>query len=339
MPKHLILSIDGGGTRGIIPATMLALLEADFGVKPLSVFDIMAGTSTGGIICIGLSQEIPAADMALMYRDKATQIFKDSIWDDIKDGFGKNFGADYTQTHLEKIVKDLVGVVTLGDFAAKHPDRHLMLCAFDLCPEPNPKPNSNDNFQPIVFNSYYDRFAGERLYDIACRISAGPTYFPIREHRYIDGGVGMNHPAMAAVAFALNKQDHMDAQVGQKPGLGWKREDIKVLSLGCGTSNLNRIERHKVGKGDWGNLDWVKYLPDLLTESNMQASEYYVRQVLPKSNYLRIQTDLKDLAVRLNRSKPIELDCVKPKILDGMKDLAEQQYRLHRNEIKQFLGL
>jgi hypothetical protein len=146
--------------------------------------------------------------------------------------------------------------------------------------------------------------------------------------------VALNHPAMAAAAFALNR--HVNAN-GDPKGLGLRSSDeFTVLSLGCGTSNMNIVPKADIKKGDWGNLQWVKYLPDLLTESNIQAAEYYVSQVMPEDHYFRIQHDLTNLIKTLNNGKPITLDVTKPELLLGMEVIADEAYKLYKDTILSF---
>lgn len=347
MATCLILSIDGGGTRGIIPATLLHALYQDCAVHPTQLFDLFAGTSTGGILNIGITYGLDTATLVDLYQKQAKEIFYDSGWDDLRDGFGKNIGADYSTKRFKNILRKLFGEATLSDVHTKlGGNKHLMVCSFDINPTDDGKAV---NFRPRVFNSGFLRDAGERLMDLALRTSAGPTYFPIYEKKYIDGGVAMNHPAMAAVAFALNQQESAArdylAPDGRWKGLRCKPDDIKVLSLGCGTSNRNFIPEKEIKTGDWGNLQWVKYLPDLLTESNVQASEYYVQQVLPAENYMRIQLDFSSpqapavLHDQIKRGKSIGLDVKDDKLLEGMHTFASEEYARKRAAIRQFLGL
>ncbi len=342
--KFKILSIDGGGTRGVIPATMLDCLSNDLGVHPMDMFDLVAGTSTGGIIGIGLAARKAPSVLVNLYLSESKKIFYDSGWDDLRDGFGKNIGADYSNTELKKILEREFESLTLADVHALNNDQKiLMVASFDLSPQDNGK---NMNFRPVVYNSGFLRHRGERLVDIALRTSAGPTYFPIYQQKYIDGGVAMNHPAMAAVAFAINKQEEPDNREyrypdGLKKGLGKNPEDLRVLSLGCGTSNRNYIHPQKVKKGDWGNLQWVKYLPDLLTESNVQAADYYVRQVLHTEDYLRIQPefDSSDAPAELNDPDHVlGLDVKDDKRLRAMHEYAKEIYHSRKSDIHKFLG-
>lgn len=341
-----ILTIDGGGTRGIIPATILSRLENDLqkreaGFRLREHFDLMAGSSTGGIIVLVLAKGLAADEVRQLYRNKSGEIFTDNVWDNIHDGFGRNLGADYSNKHLFEILTDdsLLGQSTMADVAEwrKNNDKPLiaMITSFDLSPIDSK--NETVNFRPRIFNSWYKRDANELLADIACRTSAAPTYFPIYQKKYIDGGVAINNPGMAAVAFAMNKNSTPKGIYGgaqsDRKGLSADPKNIKLLSLGTGTSNKNRIPEKVVGDGDWGNLQWIRYLPDMLTESNMQTTEYYVEQVLPVENYMRVQHDLSGL----NGGQIIKLDTSDPKVLNEMEELANQYYENNKDELIDFI--
>lgn len=303
-----LLSIDGGGVRGIIPATLLARISEKVNKPIHEYFDLIAGTSTGGLIALCMANGMCAEEVQNFYLHKIKSIFKDTILDNFKDGFGKNLGADYDPKNLERILKVIFKNRTLGDIKLKK-NCTVLVPAFDISPVRNGKPA---NFKPKVYNSHSADYQNEMLVDIACRTTAAPTYFPIREKKFIDGGVAINHPAMAAVAFAINRDPNK--------GLNYSLDELKVLSLGTGTSNKTRIDPKKVGDGNWGIIKWLKYLPWLLTESNVQATEYYIRQVLNIDNrldkhYLRIQPQLKQL---------IELDTLAPKSLNYLLTIANK---------------
>src|SRR4028118_547178 len=135
----LILAIDGGGTRGIIPATILALLEEKMGKPCNQIFDLIAGTSTGGIIALALAAGIRGKVIQELYLENADEIFYDDFWDNLRDGFGKHLGADYRQDKLKKILQGMVGNMTMGDIyttSINSPKPFtVMVPAFDLSAE------------------------------------------------------------------------------------------------------------------------------------------------------------------------------------------------------------
>lgn len=339
-----ILSIDGGGTRGIVPATIIHCMEQDIGKKSIELFDVFAGTSTGSIVATALAAGVDSGELVDLYLNKAKDIFKQSFLDKLS-GVDEYLDANYSNKGLKKELERLLGSATLKDLSTSaafgKKGKHLMVCAFDLYPEPTS--DGNKNYRPDVLYSDYIKDAEKLLVDVCLMSSAAPTYFPIYNH-HIDGGVAMNNPSMAAVAFALNDQTsdkpvyrHPD---GLRKGLAVATRDISLLSLGTGTSNKTFISPTQMKKGNWGKLKWVNYLPDLLTESNVQSTHYYVEQVLPTKNYVRWNPcfDSKNAPLLL-QTQDIKLDETNKEKLQAMSDFAKAYYQSKKEEIWNLLGL
>ncbi len=352
MSQIKILSIDGGGTRGVIPATLLNCIYKDTGKAPRDVFYLMAGTSTGGILCTGYAAGRSTQELLDLYLLKAKKVFYDTVLDDIRDGFGKNTGADYSAKYLKRELQAAFGNTTLLDIYQNNLASglgRLMVCSFDLNPEetdPATGISRPINFRPRIYHSDFIRDANEKLVDVCLKTSAAPTYFPVYKN-HVDGGVSLNNPTMAALAYAINQRSDQTGEFrhpnGAAKGLGKRLEDLKILSLGCGTSNRNYIPEQEIERrnnGDWGNLQWVKYLPDMLTETNMQASSYYVDQLLSPKQYKRIQLYFdRPEAPPLLLGKSVGLDVKSRNILDAMVQYAEEVYRQRKDEILAFLDL
>ena len=344
MAHFRILSVDGGGTRGIIPATILHCIYKVTGKHPTEIFPLLAGTSTGGILCTGLAYGLSTQEMIDLYLKQSKQIFYDTGWDNFRDGFGKNLGADYSTKRFRTIVNRLFGKSTLYDIYKKYNGNvDLMVCSFDLNPIKDGKPV---NFRPKVFHSDFIKDMNTKLSDLCLMTSAGPTYFPIYDHKYIDGGVSLNNPAMAALSYAINDSSSMIKeyrhQDGVRRGLGKDMSELKIFSLGCGTSNANRISKEVIKEnndGDWGNIQWIKYLPDLLTESNVQAADYYVEQLIG-SRYKRIQIyfDQPDIPQILKQKQP-GIDVKDPKLLQAMHEYTVEYCDQEMDNILDFLAL
>jgi patatin-like phospholipase/acyl hydrolase len=339
-----ILSIDGGGTRGLIPATILHCIEKEFGKSPVELFDLFAGTSTGGIISIALAAGLPASALVDLYLNKSKDIFWEPLPDRMQ-GMDEHLQDNYGNKRFRKILQDLFGEKTLGDI---HKDKKfggrnkkLMVCSFDLSPEE--EGDRNKNWRPAVFHSSFKKCKGVKLVDLALMTSAGPTYFPVHLN-HIDGGVAMNNPSMAAISFAINKHvssgtDYMYPD-GKRKGLGLDLGELQLFSLSTGTGNKNRIDKSQIKTGNWGSLQWIKYLPDLLTESNMQSTWYYVQQVLTDEQRLRIELFFDDpKAPRILQEKPVGLDATKKEILEAMHAFAILTYETEKESIRKFLGL
>jgi patatin-like phospholipase/acyl hydrolase len=341
MPK--ILSIDGGGTRGIVPATIINLIERETGKKIIEFFDVIAGTSTGAIIATAIAAGVDSQKLVDLYLNKAGNIFKEKFVDRLF-GVDEYLDADYTNAGLKKELEKVLGELTMqqlnsGSFGSS--GKHLMVCSFDL--NPNALTDGNKNYRPDVFYSSYKRDSGRSLVEICLMTSAAPTYFPIYQD-HIDGGVAMNNPSMAAVAFAMNDQtstkDEYLTPNGSKKGLASSLKEIKLLSLGTGTSNKTFISAEQTKKGNWGKLKWVNYLPDLLTEGNVQSTHYYVEQVLPAANYIRWNPcfDI-DTAPPILKEQAIKLDEKDKTKLQAMSDFAKDYYQKNKNDVFRLLDI
>jgi uncharacterized protein len=343
--KLRILSVDGGGTRGIIPATILSCIQEDHNKSPLELFDLFAGTSTGGIICIGLAAGLAPEKLVDLYLNKAKEIFFEP-WLDQLSSADEYVQAGYSNVRLYEIMEGLVGERTLGDlhtdvnFGARR--KRLMVTTFDLAPDD--VSDRNQNYRPHVIHSSFMRCKDIKLKDLALMTSAGPTYFPIVQQRYVDGGVALNNPAMAAVTFAINKHKNGDGYLyedgGKSKGLGLSADDLHLFSLSTGTGNKNRIDPSVVKKGNWGKIHWIKYLPDLLTESNMQSTMYYLKQILENEQLYRIELFFNDKeAPQILKDKPVGMDAKEDAILKAMHQFAKDTYYKQRNEVAKFLSL
>ena len=330
-----ILSIDGGGSRGLIPAVILNNIYNDTGVYPTEIFDVFAGTSTGGIIALALAIGVPTSDLVNLYLFKSEQIFADSFWDNLMD-VTHLFGAKYNNDNLGNIAKDFFGDMTLKDIHDKHKgEKIFMVPSFSLNPGGSEK---RENFRPVVYNSCYIKFQDEKLRDIALRTSAAPTYLPIVEKEFIDGGVAINHPALSALSFAVSNNESEKAkyrfEAPKKKGLSWDIKTTKILSLGCGTSNGSFVTPKIIAKGDWGLWQWRSHIANLMIESNVQCSEYYVRQLLPESNYLRLQPDFSgDDIYKEFKDTPLDLDVKDVDVLEKLREATNAYYENNKDEI------
>ena len=243
-------------------------------------------------------------------------------------------------------MEGLVGERTLGDvhndaaFGGK--GKRLMVTSFDLAPDD--ASDRNKNYRPTIFHSSFISCKDIKLKDLALMTSAGPTYFPIVQQRYVDGGVALNNPSMAAITFAINKHkngvDYLYEDGGKSKGLGLNTEDLQLFSLSTGTGNQARIEPSVIKKGNWGKIHWIKYLPDLITESNMQSTIYFVKQILEDEQFHRVELFFNDPeAPAILKERPISMDAKEDAVLKAMHQFAKDTYLKQRDRIAKFLNL
>jgi predicted acylesterase/phospholipase RssA len=267
-----ILSIDGGGIRGIIPALVLQHLEGRTGARIADLFHMVAGTSTGGLLGAGLSVpgdgRIPkntAADLAGLYRDRGEEIFDRSFWH----GFGSLGGTvdeKYEARNLEDILEEQLGDAKLSDAI---PD--LLVTSYHI-----------EDRKPTFFKSWKARgeflrqgeTAQDReffLRDVVRATSAAPTYFEPAlvenasgtKFPLVDGGVFANNPAMCALASAR--------------AIYPKATNFLIVSLGTGLTE--REIPYKEAK-DWGLIGWVRPLLNVIFDGVADAVDYQLDQEL-----------------------------------------------------------
>ena len=214
-----ILAIDGGGIRGTFPAAFLANLEKDLEHPIGRYFDLISGTSTGGIIAIGLALGMRADEILKLYEDKGTRIFAQSgsglsawLLRRFRTGKWLVWGPKYSAAPLREALVETFGERRLGDALSR-----LMIPAW------HPKTQGVYIFKtahhPRLKTDYK-----ELAVDAAMATAAAPTYFAqyvtANDVGLVDGGLWANNPTGIAVVEAIAT-------------LGWPAHDLKVLSVGC----------------------------------------------------------------------------------------------------------
>lgn len=279
MPAYRILSIDGGGLRGIISARVLDRLEREFDLGPFyRGAELLGGTSTGGILALGLSAGFSAAELVALYVDDGPRIFDDSWLDNLRD-LGKLVGAQYATRPLREALTRRFGELRLGELpnlgaAGMNPRQNVLVTAFDLYNDA-PTTHGTHAWKPKIFHncSGPDCDARVRVVDAALYTSAAPTYFPSVDG-YIDGGVFANNPSLVCIAQAL------DGRRGDDAGI----EDLRLFSLGTGF--VPRYLRR--AKLDWGVAQWSKPLIDLLQDGVADIARFQCEQLLGR-RFVRVQ--------------------------------------------------
>ncbi len=256
---YRILSLDGGGIRGLITIIFMErLLERH--PNWLEGVDLFAGTSTGGILSLGLASGLTPAELKQMYLKHGAEIFADSLWDDVKD-LGRLAGAEYSSDNLKRITQEIFGDRTLGDLKQR-----VVVPVFDLDNEAQDA--RSRSWKPKIFHNFPgpDVDADMPLWKVAFYTSLAPTYFPPSDG-YIDGGVFANSPGMIALG---QTQDQRSAE--PNPAL----DEVRLLSLGTGRS-LSFIDKPNP---DWGEWKWVRPLLQLMFQADMDVADYQCRQFL-----------------------------------------------------------
>ncbi|QJT95015.1 patatin-like phospholipase family protein [Wolbachia endosymbiont of Diaphorina citri] len=263
-----ILSVDGGGIRGIIPAIILAEIEKRTRRTIAEIFHLMAGTSTGGIVIAGLCKkdkqgnpQYSANDLVELYQKYGSYIFKSSFFRrSILSWFNC---AQYPHKNIEFVLDKYFGDDTLQNTL-----NNVLLTSYDI-----------QNNCPFFFKSWKE--GNIKLKDALRAATAAPTYFAPKylkinhkEMVLVDGGVFANNPA--ACAYASGKRL-------------FPNDDILLLSIGTGRTDRS-IEYANSKR--FGKIGWIKPLLNVMFASGLDCVNYQMNQVIG-NRYVRIQSQLK----------------------------------------------
>lgn len=270
-----ILSLDGGGIRGIFPAAVLGKLEEDHldGKSIGRYFDLIAGTSTGGILALGLGVGMTAGEILQMYLQEGHLVFP-SKERGLKGRIRRFFSAQYDRQALGQLLRQ-----TFGDKTLRESNCRLLIPSTE-----------GRNGEVWVFKTPhhpdYQMDGDELMSSVASATSAAPTYFtPFqrRAHTFLDGGIWANNPTMAAVVEALSC-------------FTTQPEDVRILSIGCGQKQFQATQGQVKNSG---MVHWMNII---------DAAMYFQSVTAVNQAGLLIGRDQVTRLDRPDGSEPIDLD-------------------------------
>ena len=273
-----ILSMDGGGIRGVFPAAYLAEIERRFleGSSVADHFDMVAGTSTGGIIALALAHGMTARDALCIYTERGARIFP------ARKGIGKLarglrwiFRPKHDQQNLKE---ELLAV--FGDAVVDSARVRLVIPSFEGL-----------HGEPFIYKTPhhldYQKDRHQRMAHVALHTTAAPSYYPaVDDDGYvmIDGGIWANNPVMNAVVDALACYDV-------------PRENIRVLSIGTGEQSFTVDEKARNG----GAAEWAfmrSFAAAARAQSRNALGQAYL--LVGKNNVTRIDPPETDHPIALD---------------------------------------
>ncbi|GMP45229.1 hypothetical protein CsSME_00013815 [Camellia sinensis var. sinensis] len=306
-----ILSIDGGGIRGIIPATILTYLESQLqeldgeDARLVDYFDVIAGTSTGGLVTAMLTAPnennrplFAAKDIKNFYLEHSPKIFPQE-----RGPFGSIInmlklltGPKYNGKYLHWIIREKLGETLLHQTLT-----NVVIPTFDI-----------KHLQPTIFSTYEVQkspYLNARLSDICISTSAAPTYLPaynfknqdsegnVKEFNLIDGGVAANNPALVAISQMTKQIFHENQDFFPIKPMDYGR--FLVISIGTGSAKVEKKYNAKMA-AKWSVLGWLLHgsstpLVDVFTQASADMIDFHISIVFQalhsEDNYLRIQED------------------------------------------------
>jgi predicted acylesterase/phospholipase RssA len=263
MRKHVAIAIDGGGIRGVIVTRALSMLEEHLGKSSPELFRLAAGTSTGSIICAGIGAGLSAAQMHELYLTLGKRIFKKS-W---RSSLWPLMRYRYPQEPLTKALHNAIGDKKMGDFWTTNPPTDVVITTFDVIANKTCfiKPWKPDYWNWPVIRA-------------VLASSSVPTYFPVVEGRYVDGGVGSYANPCYLAAY--------EAQFCLK----WDPRETTLISLGTGR-DPNAI---KPGQPErFRAWQWLTPTLDAFLASADDQQVHLVETFFKELDFRRFQVDLK----------------------------------------------
>lgn len=267
-----ILSIDGGGLRGVYPAAILCKVQEELGINFYKEFDLISGTSTGAIIAAGLAIGMEPCDILDLYKSEGDYIFDRKF-------LGGLVTPKYDSKNLRSVLDN-----QFGDRTFKDAKTRLMVTATNV-----------SDGMPWVFKSMYHRRLSRdenvRLSDAVLASCSAPLYFnPYKYNEVLlaDGGLWANNPALAALVEALGHNIRV------------KRYKIRLISIGTGF----HIKHYPIewAEKEWGAIRWGVGLIDIIFNMQSLSVEKYLETIMKEDQYLRINFEFE---------KNISMDSIK----------------------------
>jgi patatin-like phospholipase/acyl hydrolase len=275
-----ILSLDGGGVRGIATLSFLKRFEEHYNVQCSEFFDFFAGTSIGGLIGLTLSSGKTASETLDAMLENLGIVMNKSFWDKI---LPCQCRPIYNGKGKKRAIKNFVPDIPLSEFP-----KHILIPTYDIT-----------NRRTILHCPDSDQISARILADAT---TAAPSYFPPvltncidkKKIYEIDGGVAVNHPALIALTHVMT----LDS---------WKDTEIKVLSIGTGMDS-----RHISGLSarKWGAVEWAT---NGITNIFVQAPNQVFNQActdLIGDNYLRINSAIQSCGYKIDNTSKKNVQCL-----------------------------
>jgi uncharacterized protein len=298
--RFQILALDGGGVKALFTAHVLARLENDLDISIRDHFDLIAGTSAGGIIALALGFEIPPAQIVEEFERLMARVFPRSR----RLNPSRLFRAAYPAGPLREALAGIFGDRLLGDSK-----KRLLIPSWDV-----------QMSEVRLFKTPHDeqlrRDWKVSAVDVALATSAAPAFFPIaivEDQRLIDGGVWANNPSVIAIAEAVH---FLDAPV----------EDIHVLNVGTTQS----IRKHPRYLDHGGLAPWARRAAPLVVEAASRGTAGTADHLLGQSRFVRFDAQVPAGLFALDKARPPELAGAASSAARRLQPTFEAHFRHHQ---------
>ena len=262
--KNVAIAIDGGGIKGLIVTQALSILEDQLGQSAHDIFRLAAGTSTGSIIAAGIGAGLSAEKMTEGYIEMGQSIFPNSL----RKHLFPLTRYRYPQEGLKNALYAQFGESKMGDFWSADPPTDVVITAYDL------QENRTRFIKP--WKEGYKDWQVAKTVQASCTV---PTYFPVVDNRFIDGGVGSYANPCYIAAYEA------------KECLQWDMADTTLISIGTGRSPYTFDTETASRLWAW---DWINRINGVFMQSAYDQQVHLVQTYFAELDFRRYQIDLRD---------------------------------------------
>jgi hypothetical protein len=262
--KHVAVSVDGGGIKGVLAARALVVLEEHLGQPSHDLFRLVAGTSTGSIISAGIATGLSANQIHGLYVEMGEVVlaksWRTAIWPLAR--------YRYPLEPLASILREQVGEITMGDFWSADPPTDVIIPAFDVVE------NRTRFIKP-----WKDEYATWPAVTAVLASCSVPSYFPPVEGRYVDGGLGSYANPCYLAAYEIQYV------------LDWNPAETTLISLGTGRNP------HTLQPGDADRFwpwNWISPALNAFLQCADDQQVHLVNTCFTDLDFRRFQIDLRE---------------------------------------------
>ncbi len=301
--RFQILALDGGGAKALFTAHILERLERDLGVSIRDSFDLIAGTSAGGIVALALGAGLAPSEIVTHFKSLVETVFPSARrrwWRRPRQLTRPIYDAKALRTVLEDV---------FGETILRDSEKRLVIPAWDvqvstvhIFKTPHHRRLRRDWRHPMV--------------DVALATSAAPVYFPaahVDDHRLIDGGVWANNPSVVAITEAVSMLDV-------------PLQAIRVLNIGT----IDQITIHPKRLDRGGLLNWVKPIAPLMIDAGSRGGQGIAEHLVGKGNYTRFDVSVPGELYSLDSADPEEVAGLAAHVSRNLSPIYTEKFAGHQ---------
>lgn len=301
--RFQILALDGGGAKALFTAHILARLEQDLGVSISDSFDLIAGTSAGGIVALALGAGLAPRQIVSHFKSLVETVFPSARrrwWRRPRQLTSPIYDADALRTALEGVL----GATILGESA-----KRLVIPAWDV----------QAGTVHIFKTPHHPRLRRDwriSMVDVARATSAAPVYFPaarVDDHRLIDGGVWANNPSVVAITEAVSMLDV-------------PLKNIRVLNVG--TIDQITIHPKRLDRGGW--INWAKPIAPLILDAGSRGGQGIAEHLVGKGNFTRFDASVPGELYALDSADPEDVAGLAAHVSRNLSPTYSQLFASHK---------